>query len=210
MSKLPSVLIFDPSDVDRQDVTGPMLYSRLLVRLEYLQNVFFIERLLNKVKNTTLSTALIQTSIDILSTTLVFWTHKDRTVGFHHDVEWLVMGFASPAAGILCLYLLQPFEGDAYGSLPIRNISRSEVIQKLSLLTGCLSWIRPLTPKKNVPTFVRGVVQRVLDEALNIPADSHTGMLNSIDWGDEMDIGLGDFNFDLLDTFKWLRPDDSY
>lgn len=202
MTGFPLSLTWNPDDVDNRDVSGSKLYAKLLIQLEYLQNIFFIERLLNKIDSVILSPNLTQISLQIVSLTLILWTHKDRMAGLHQDFEWLVIGFASPAAGILCLELLRPFSDKVEP-----NVSRSDLIQKLSLLSGFLSWIQPLTRSRKLTFFVRRVIERVLDQTLNYQEnliDSPMGMLN---WGAEMRLDTNDFSFDLLDTFDWLRPE---
>lgn len=207
MAKFPSWLIFDHKDVNDRDISGPTLYARLLVQLEYLQNVFFIERLLNKVENATISNRLLQISLEIVSLTLIFWTHKDRMTGLHEDFEWLVVGYASPAAGILCLELLHPSVDKITGSAATLGVSRSEVIQNLSLLNGFLGWIKPLVPSRELTNGIRRVIQRVLDQTLNHQANSIEPIVDIMDWGAEMGIDTNDFNFELLDTFDWMRPE---
>lgn len=202
--------------MDNRKLPGTKLYAKLLIRLEYLQNRFFIERQANKLENVTLSTRLIQVSTEIVSLTLVFWTHKDRMLAVNADIAWLVLGFASPAAGILCLELLR--QDTLEDASTNRSFSRSELVQKLSLLRGLLDWIKPLNvmPNRNHTNFVGKVIERVLDQTLNAPRDFSLGMGN---WGQELELGFGedlelgaatnDFAFDLLDTFDWLRPDQS-
>lgn len=210
MNKLPQQIIFKNSDITNRAISGPELYAKLLVHLEHLLNLFFIERLINKVDNVVLSTALVQASLDIVSVTLIFWTHKDRLTGLHANYEWLAVGFASPAAGILCLELLRPYADnmDITSSLLPSDISRSDVVQTLSLLNGFLGWIEPLMPGRTLTgSFVQRVIQRVLDQTLNHPIEPVVQGISTIDWGAEMGLDMNDLSFDLLDTFDWMRPD---
>lgn len=46
ISKLPPCLIYRPGDLANLNLSDQILYSRLMVELELLQNTFFIERLL--------------------------------------------------------------------------------------------------------------------------------------------------------------------
>lgn len=184
------------------------LFAKILIHVESLQNVFFIERLLNKAEHVTLSAALLRVSMEMLSTTLVIWTHKDRLTSLHDDSEWLALGYAAPAAGILCLDLLRPNTDEAAEAA----VSRSELIQKLSLFHGFLSWIRPFVPGKDKKTsFVRNVIRRVLDQVL-APDSSRAveqpggGGGDFMSWGAEMGLDANDFSLDLLDTFDWMRP----
>lgn len=208
IAKFPRCIIFELEDINNRDISGPNLYAKLLIQLEHLQNIFFIERLLNKANDVTLSTALLRVSLEIVSLTLIFWTHKDRMTGLHEDFEWLVMGYASPAAGILCQELLQPPPSTHRAVAVLEpEISRSEVIQKLSLLNGFLDWIRPLMPNRELTCCMRKVIQRVLDQVLNQPVSSVEPMVDIMDWGVAMGIDTNDCGFELLDTFDWMRPE---
>lgn len=138
---------------------------------------------------------------------LIFWTHKDKMVGLHEDYEWLSVQFTSPAAGILCLELLRPYTEDMDGETELQGISRSDLIQNLSLLSSFLGWIEPLVPgRKMTVTFVQRVIQRVLDQTLNHQIQPSDLELDTMDWGAELGIDINDFSFDLLDTFDWMRP----
>jgi hypothetical protein len=84
------------------------------------------------------------------------------------------------------------------------RLTRSSIIQKLSLVVAFLDWMRPSAPNGTLCADSKLIIQRVLDEHLNAPDERVGGeMLESVDWGYPMQL---DFNFDLLDTFDWLRP----
>lgn len=111
------------------------------------------------------------------------------------------MAYAAPGGGILCLELLRP---TFYGSHPdCPKLSRSTIIQKLSLLVGFFDWVHPPAPHADLCADCKTVIQGVLDYSLNTPLASG-GALDTLDWDVPMQL---DFNFDLLDTFDWLRPD---
>ncbi|KAJ3480568.1 hypothetical protein NLG97_g8042 [Lecanicillium saksenae] len=203
VAKFPEFLVFKLEDVEDRAISGPTLYSKLLIELERLQNNFLIERLLCAAESTKPSLGLLQVSIRLLSTTLIFWTHKDRMIS-KYNLEWIVMGYAAPAAGVLCSDLLRPRgESAALAS----GTSRSEVVQMLCLLCGFLDWIKPLAPNRDLNTSVRRVIQRVLDETLNSSASAQQPVVETMDWGAEMEINMNDFGFDLLGTFDWMLPE---
>ncbi|KAI0179811.1 hypothetical protein GGR52DRAFT_214280 [Hypoxylon sp. FL1284] len=163
--------------------------TRLMIQLEHLQNLFFIERLLLRYGHSD--------NGDLLET----WTDIDRLGDFSNDCEWLVMGYAVPGGGILCLELLKP-------TLHIRphrdpRITRSSIIQKLSLLVGYLNWVSPSGPNGHLCNDAKSVIQRVLDQTLNAAPSVHESP-SVIDWDFSTQV---DFDFDLLDTFDWNRPD---
>lgn len=111
------------------------------------------------------------------------------------------MAYAVPSGGILCLELLKP-------TLHLRphsdtRITRSNIIQKLSLLIAFLDWVSPIGPNGDLCGDARSVIARVLDHALNA-APSVQEPPTMFDWDFSTQL---DFSFDLLDTFDWNRPD---
>jgi hypothetical protein len=88
-SEFPPVLIYHLDDLRNTNVDGGTLYTRLVLRVEYLQNIFFAERLLIQHGHDG-HADLLAVSLEMVSLTLLFWTHMDRLVGLHGDYEWLV------------------------------------------------------------------------------------------------------------------------
>lgn len=111
------------------------------------------------------------------------------------------MAHAAPAGGILCLELLKPTLHGGHPTNP--EITRSSIIQKLSLLVGFLDWVKPSAPNSELCASCRAVIQRILDCVLNAAA-SGEAVPEPFDWAFEAPM---DFNFELMDTFDWLRPD---
>lgn len=89
MAELPSSLHYNVSRVHDMSTEVPHLYAQIMVKLDHLQNIFFIERLLQKAGEMN-QADLLTVSVDMVSTTLVLWTNKDRLLGVHGDFEWLV------------------------------------------------------------------------------------------------------------------------
>ena len=111
------------------------------------------------------------------------------------------MANAAPGGGILCQELLrQTFRG-AHPKNP--EITRSSIIQRLSLLIGFLDWTQPPAPNADLCSDCKQIIQRVLDHHLNAETNEN-GTINSFDWN--LDRPL-DFNFELLDTYDWIRTD---
>ncbi|KAK2032885.1 fungal-specific transcription factor domain-containing protein [Colletotrichum zoysiae] len=209
VANLPRILVFQEEDVQNGKLEMTVVCVRLIVHLEHLQNMFFIERLLAKRGHD--DGALLSVSFEMVSKTLMFWTNMDRLLCAHSDFEWLVMAYAAPGGGILCLELLKPtLHGGNHPQNP--KLTRSSIIQKLSLLVGFLDWVSPTAPNGDLCADCKCIIQRVLDQALNGPAASAS---SAVDGGfpaalDAMDWDFytqPDFNFDLLDTYDWLRPE---
>lgn len=89
MAEFPIGLVYRHEDVDDPDVHVQPLFSRMLVRLEHLQNLFFVERLMLRLGKPDQGDLLV-TSFEMLSLTLVLWKRQDRFVSIRRDFEWLV------------------------------------------------------------------------------------------------------------------------
>lgn len=209
-SGLPNDLKYRPGDVRDVSVEASKLYAKILVHLEHLQNLFFIARLLIKWGYSN-HAELLKVSFEMVAVTLVFWTHMDRLAGLHGGFGWLVMAYAAPAGGILCNELLGPPQQHSHN---ISGVTRSTIIQQLSLLSGFLDRVSPSAPNGDLCSSCKTVIQHVLDHTLNAPPQGSSGALaaeNPIDFNldlsSDIDAINGYFNFDLLDTYDWLRPD---
>ncbi|KAI3544827.1 fungal specific transcription factor domain-containing protein [Colletotrichum filicis] len=208
----PDIMTLREEDVQNRKLDISLLYTRLIMKLEHLQNMFFIERLLAKRGHD--DGALLSVSFEMVSKTLMFWTNMDRLSCMNGDFEWLVMAYAAPGGGILCMELLKPtLQGGHHPQNP--QVSRSSIIQKLSLLVGFLDWVSPTAPNGDLCADCKVIIQRVLDQALNSPAASASSAVDGgLPAGVMLDVPMDwdfstqlDFNFDLLDTFDWLRPE---
>ncbi|KAI1642089.1 uncharacterized protein F4817DRAFT_353898 [Daldinia loculata] len=200
VAAFPSCLHFDPLDLDNPEVPINHLSARLFIQQEHLQNMFFIERLLLRLGHQDKGD-LLKVSYDLVTQTLPYYLHLDRLSSFRNDCEWLVMAYAVPAGGILCLELLKP-------TLHLRphsdsRITRSNIIQKLSLLVAFLDWVSPSAPNGDLCSDAKSVIQRVLDQTLNAVSSIYEPPA-VFQWDSSTQL---DFNFDLLDTFDWNRPD---
>lgn len=84
------------------------------------------------------------------------------------------------------------------------KITRSSIIQKLSLLLGFFDWISPSAANTALCKQCKLTVEHVLDTTLNGPPDRPNAAAATLDWDFSAHF---DFNLDLLDTFGWLRSD---
>lgn len=108
------------------------------------------------------------------------------------------MSYAAPGGGILCLELLRPTFQGQHPRNP--KLTRSNIVQQLSLLVGFLDWVRPSAPNGDLCARSKAIIQRVLDHTLNTTT-AGGGPAEELDWGF---FDQPDFNFGLLDTFDWL------
>ncbi|KAJ0367560.1 hypothetical protein COL154_003214 [Colletotrichum chrysophilum] len=200
-AQLPSAMRLNTAEVKNSTLNDGTLYTLMVVHLEHLQNLFFVEQLLFRGGHTN-NDDLLRVSFEMVSTAVMFWTNMDRFTPLHWDFMWLVMAYAAPGGGVLCLELLRPTPtGDPQNPKP----SRSNIIQQLSLLVGFLSWVKPSAPNADLCADCKVVIQHVLDHALNDTGAVGNAMpvdISSWDVSAQLD-----FNFDLMDTFDWLRPD---
>jgi hypothetical protein len=88
VKEFPSAVDYNPSDIVDPDANMSVMFARILLQLEKLQNLFLIARLLSKHGET--DEDLLPISFELVSLTLLFWTHKDRFAPFRNDFEWLV------------------------------------------------------------------------------------------------------------------------
>lgn len=165
-AKFPAIITYSPQDINNSKIPGPLLYARALSRLEHLQNLFLLERLLIRHSSSTeASEELIAVCIEMLSLTLTYWKHKDRFEGLTCEFDWLVMAYGVPASGLLCVEILKQ-ASDPMSYRP-RSLPRSKIIQNMSLLIGFLEWIRPNAPKANISSKFRQIISKVLDQVLD-------------------------------------------
>ncbi|KAF5027098.1 hypothetical protein F66182_810 [Fusarium sp. NRRL 66182] len=215
IAQLPQSLIYSPEDLvdlplpreERQihdkDLSNPSIEEnltsiRIFLWLTHLQNVFLLERLLLQ-QGVLDEGDLLVVSFEMVSLTVLYWTHKDRFRDARRDFEWLLMAFAVPGGGILCLELLRP---TFHGKHPKDSrLSRSSIVQQLSLLVGFLDWVHPSAPNGDLCASCKIVIERVLDYRLNNP-------MNSAGSPENFNSGLAgrlNFGFELLNTFDWLN-----
>lgn len=105
VEEFPQVLIYKPQELGDNSVSVKDLYARILVRLEHLQNLFVTERLLIR-RGHVDEGKLLAVSFDMVSLTLIFWTHKDRLAKVRKDFEWLVWKTNQPTFCHLPLHLI--------------------------------------------------------------------------------------------------------
>lgn len=89
MKQIPSPLIYNPQESINPKIPAYHILAQLLVQLDHLQNIFILERLLQR-QDMLDEGDLLVTSFEMVSLTLTFWSHKDRLIEARNDFEWLV------------------------------------------------------------------------------------------------------------------------
>ncbi|KAM0250229.1 hypothetical protein ACHAP5_002288 [Fusarium lateritium] len=215
IAQVPETMIYKPEDLSNlplpqdmklaheRDLSDPPLGTnvvsiKIFFWLTHLQNMFLLERLMVQYGGRDEGDVLV-VSFEMISLTLLFWTRKDRFRDMRRDMEWLLMAFAVPGGGILCQELLRP---TFQGKHPKDNrLTRSSIVQQLSLLVGFLDWVHPSAPNGDLCASCKTVIQRVLDYHLNDP-------MNDVGSLEHFSSGLArplNFKFELLNTFDWLH-----
>ncbi|RSM01446.1 hypothetical protein CEP52_008553 [Fusarium oligoseptatum] len=191
-------LVYNHKDLSDPDLDIKILYVRILTYLAHLRNIFLVERLLLQHGGVDEGN-LLATSFDLVRVTVVLWIHKDRFADMRRNFEWLLMAYAAPGGGILCQELLRP---TYYGTHPLNSeLSRSSIVQQLSLLAAFLNWVGPSAPNSIMCNDCQALIQRVLDQHLNTVTGNGTDLES---FGSLLPHSLG-FRFDLLNTFDWLQ-----
>ncbi|KAH8671744.1 hypothetical protein BX600DRAFT_434838 [Xylariales sp. PMI_506] len=197
----PDYLILSANEEDIEP-DQHIIFTKQLVKLEYLQSLMLIDRLLLKQKSPE-ETDLLGVSFEIVTLFFRMWTCMEKFDQSRKNSEWLykIMGYGAPAGGILCIELLKP---SFYGTHPRHpHITRSTITQNLSLLVGFLGWISPSAPNAELCVQAKSTIQQVLDQVLNTqPAVPST--TDSLNWDFSVPF---DTNIDLMDTFTWLRSE---
>ncbi|KAK1241072.1 hypothetical protein MKX08_001046 [Trichoderma sp. CBMAI-0020] len=184
ISRFPIGLRLRNEDFSDPEINGITLYSRLIIRLEHLSSLFFIEKLSYK-GDGLYSAQTLEISLEMISLTVTFWTQQNRLDGLQGDYEWLVMVAAE--------------------SPTTTKITKSMIIKQLTLLVGFLEWIGPSTPGAHLCNSIRTVVERVIEQALNPTPNPAPPQESEMAWDTNLPEDMNDFNFGLLDTFDWLR-----
>lgn len=192
-NSLPRSLRLADVDVKVNLVEPHVLYTKLFIRLEHLQNLFLIEKILQKAQPGPNLDGLIQASLDIVSVTVTFWTRNDTLLGMQGDHEWFIIGYALPAAVVLCRCLLQT---DSHGCF---TSSISSIIQQLSLLGAFLEWLLAKVPCTDHCYRTKDVILKVLDQVLN----PHSNMLGRSATDSTVEKVCLDELTD-IDTLAWL------
>ncbi|KGQ06220.1 hypothetical protein BBAD15_g8450 [Beauveria bassiana D1-5] len=198
----PSILKHAADDLQNPDLDHVQVYTRLHITLEHLHNVFFIERLLSKLREG-VTAELVRISLEIIELSLIPFTNRQLTTGVMCDIDWLLMAYGAPAGGVLCMELLRP----AAASSGAAGVKKSTMIRSLSMLVGCLHAVPSDAPNYGVSATLKKIIEQVLDRVLDPPAET-TGQEFSVQgWETDFLVDAADlFTSDLLDTFDWFRP----
>lgn len=107
VEEFPAYIKYDESDLDDQIHKVGIIFWKLLMRLEHLLNMFFIERLM--LKHGYGQNELLSVSFDMITYTLPFWTHQDTLLPLRNDCEWLVSNALTVTHSLTILAYFRPY-----------------------------------------------------------------------------------------------------
>jgi hypothetical protein len=137
--------------------------------------------------------------------------------GTNEDMQ--LMGYGVPAAGVLCLELLQPIcSSEARAHDP--KTTHSSIIHVLNILVGFLDWLAPSASNTGVCNKAKLSIQQALDHVLSNGALGHGHGSGLQAWQAQSSGEMGEaltgweqfnFHFDLMNTSDdWYNYDPEY
>lgn len=103
-AEFPHVMLWRQEEITDHSVPSSALFSRLLLKLEGLQNDFFLYRLLLQ-KGELDEGNLLVTSYELVSLVLNLWTHMDRFPEILPDFSWLVSSALTAGRDRVCHFI---------------------------------------------------------------------------------------------------------
>lgn len=96
LDNLPKQLLYyGPGKVPKKS-TGSVLFSQACIMLDYLQNLFLIERVATA-RGFPNSPNLLSTAMETLELALMFWMRRDELVPYTSYFDWIVCSFLFPS-----------------------------------------------------------------------------------------------------------------
>ncbi|KAH7310917.1 hypothetical protein B0I35DRAFT_358349 [Stachybotrys elegans] len=201
---LPAHVLWSPTSEESSEVDHRTVYPKLLIKLDYLLNIFLLERIL--LRHGYSRSHLLRTSFEMMVLTLHLWTEKRIWVEMNGEFQLLIMGYAAPAGAVLCMELIDPNPVDMTREEDEEIVagevySKSSIIQQLSLFVGYLQSY-PSQGKGSVAADVRGIIKRVLDHVLNARRPQAEMNLDNFDLAANWDNFA---QFSPLSTINWFN-----
>ncbi|PCG99120.1 Hypothetical protein PENO1_054710 [Penicillium occitanis (nom. inval.)] len=142
------------------------------IQLDVLQCHFLLQRLLVSRKFNG-GQDLFDIAQEALSIITSLWLHRDQLQDVTHAFDWISVSYGMPCAGILCIELLRasnlappsPATESSTSDVihaPVQ-LSRSQVIQSLTMYKALLDWIRPTDNNAQLSSKLSKVLQRIID-----------------------------------------------
>ncbi|CZR67120.1 uncharacterized protein PAC_17019 [Phialocephala subalpina] len=156
------------------------IYITSRIQLDVLQCGFLLQRLLVS-RGLSNGQDLFDIALEMISVVLSFWSNREQLQHYNYAFDWILLSYGIPCAGILCLELLRasnlappmPASGAIPSPVPVQ-LSRSEVVQTLTMFIAFLNWIRPTDNNIQLCGKFKKVVKRIIDTAIDAPRPSYT------------------------------------
>ncbi|PBP18430.1 FAD dependent oxidoreductase superfamily [Diplocarpon rosae] len=158
------------------------VYLITRIQLDVLQCAFLLQRLLVSGGYSN-GQDLFNVAKEMISVVLACWSERELLTDYNYAFDWLILSYGIPCAGILCLELLRashlapPMAATSTipSPSPVR-MSKSDVVQTLSLFIAFLDWIRPTDNNAQLCAKFKKVVKRIIDTAIDAPRSSYTAL----------------------------------
>ncbi|KAL5318186.1 hypothetical protein ACEPPN_013245 [Leptodophora sp. 'Broadleaf-Isolate-01'] len=157
------------------------IYMVTRIQLDVLQCAFLLQRLLVS-RGLSNGQDLFNIAQEMISVVLSLWSDREQLRVYNFSFDWIILSYGIPCAGILCLELLRASNLappiPATEAMPIPTpvqLSRSEVVQTLTMFIAFLSWIRPTDNNVQLCGKFKKVVKRIIDTAIDAPRPSLIG-----------------------------------
>ncbi|OKL61878.1 hypothetical protein UA08_02272 [Talaromyces atroroseus] len=140
------------------------MYIITRIHLDILQCHFLLQRLLVS-REFCGGQDLFDIAQDMISIILSLWHNRDQLQDLNYAFDWISVSYGMPSAGILCIELLRacklaPPSPAVHSSV---QLSRSSVVQNLTMFGALLDWIRPTDNNAQLSRKFKKVLQRIID-----------------------------------------------
>ncbi|KAI9054513.1 hypothetical protein LZ554_001670 [Drepanopeziza brunnea f. sp. 'monogermtubi'] len=151
------------------------IYLITRIQLDILQCAFLLQRLLVS-RGYCNGQKLFNIAYDMIHVVLSLWSDSEHLRDFNFAFDWIILSYGIPCAGILCLELLRASNlappmapTETMPSPTPVQLSRSEVVQTLTMFIAFLNWIRPTDNNVQLCGKFKKVVKRIIDTAIDAP-----------------------------------------
>ncbi|KAF4439092.1 hypothetical protein FACUT_4446 [Fusarium acutatum] len=161
--QLPQHLIWNSTAEEINEIDLEIGYTKLLIRLDHLLNMFLIQRLF--VKHGHPRNELLRISFEMVVLTLNFWAQKHIWAALQGKCRWIIMGYATLAGAVLCMELIEP--------APVTIPTHDSIIAEFQGVEFAGSWDH-FSYFSALDNFDWLMEERGIDEQSGILIPSHT------------------------------------
>ncbi|EME48148.1 hypothetical protein DOTSEDRAFT_147401 [Dothistroma septosporum NZE10] len=164
---LPAHLKYNPDSWNA--IPPPACLMLTVMRLNYLQSCFQIQRLLQDTEPSAWS-ELLRVSAETVATVLQIGNSLNKAIFLRHDFPYIVVAYGLPSAVMLAYALQSTARGNKRQALP-SDLSRASLIRHLAVFVSHLESISDFIERNNTICIQASkAITRALDEVLDMPA----------------------------------------